>query len=132
MKKIYRSSIEPFDVFLAKDNGQYNKSGRHYFICIYSQEKDINNHLSNDLYGLMITSNNKYAKFFDNNFNDYNVEIRLNGKVSYALCDKVLRIPNNKKVIKTEHKLTNGEIYNIKKYLKKFMEEIKRQTNIKE
>jgi hypothetical protein len=28
--------------------------------------------------------------------------------------------------------LTNGEIYNIKKYLKKFMDEIKRQTNIKE
>lgn len=132
MKKFYRSSIEPFDVFLAKDNGQYNESGRHYFVCIYSQEKDINNHLSNDLYGLMITSNNKYAKFFDNNFNDYNVEIRLNGKVSYALCDKILRIPNNQKVIKTEHKLTNGEIYNIKKYLIKFMEEIKRQTNIKE
>lgn len=132
VKKIYRSSIEPFDIFLAKGNGQYNKSGRHYFVCIYSQEKDINNHLSNDLYGLMITSNNKYAKFFDNNFNDYNVEIKFNGKISYALCDKILRIPNNKNVIKTEHKLTNGEIYNIKKYLKKFMDEIKRQTNIKE
>jgi hypothetical protein len=88
--------------------------------------------LSNDLYGLMITSNSKYAQFFDNNFNDYNVEVRFNGKVSYALCDKILRIPNNKKVIKTEHKLTNGEIYSIKQHLKKFMEEIKRQTNIKE
>lgn len=129
---IYRSSIEPFDIFLAKDNGQYNKSGQHYFICIYSQELDINNNLANDLYGLMITSNSKYAQFFDNNFNDYNVEVRFNGKVSYALCDKILRIPNNQKVIKTEHKLTNGEIYNIKQHLKKFMKEIKRQTNIKE
>ena len=88
---IYRSSIEPFDIFLAKDNGQYNKSGRHYFICIYSQEKDINNNLANDLYGLMVTSNSKYAQFFDNNFNDYNVEVRFNGKVSYALCDKIGR-----------------------------------------
>lgn len=129
---IYRSSIEPFDIFLAKDNGQYNKSGQHYFICIYSQERDINNNLANDLYGLMVTSNSKYAQFFDNNFNDYNVEVRFNGKVSYALCDKILRIPNNQKVIKTEHKLTNGEIYNIKQHLKKFMKEIKRQTNIKE
>ena len=129
---IYHSSIEPFDVFLAKDNGQYNKSGQHYFICIYSQERDINNNLANDLYGLMVTSNSKYAQFFDNNFNDYNVEVRFNGKVSYALCDKILRIPNNQKVIKTEHKLTNGEIYNIKQHLKKFMKEIKRQTNIKE
>lgn len=129
---IYHSSIEPFDIFLAKDNGQYNKSGQHYFICIYSQERDINNNLANDLYGLMVTSNSKYAQFFDNNFNDYNVEVRFNGKISYALCDKILRIPNNQKVIKTEHKLTNGEIYNIKQHLKKFMEEIKRQTNIKE
>jgi len=80
----------------------------------------------------MVTSNNKYEKFFDNNFNDYNVEVRFNEKVSYVLCDKLLRIPNDEKVTKTEHKLTKGEIFNIKQHLKKFMEEIKRQTNIKE
>ena len=77
--------------------------------------------MSNDLYGLMVTSNSKYAQFFDNNFNDYNVEVRFNGKVSYALCDKILRIPNNQKGNKNgtqidkrrniQHKATFKKVY---------------------
>jgi len=127
-----RSNIKPFDIFLAKYNGQYNKTSRHYFICVYAQDIDINNELSNDLYGLMITSNSKYEHFFETGFNDYNVEIRFNEKISYALCDKILRIPNDKYVSKTEYTLTKGETYTIKQYLNKFIQELKRQTNIKE
>ena len=127
-----RSDINPFDIFIAEKNGQYNTNQRHYFVCMYNQAEDINNGLNNDLYGLMITSNSKYENFFDNDFNDYNVEVRFNGKISYALCDKIKRIPNDRKVKKTTYKLTKGEIYNIKQYFKKFIDEIKRQTNIKE
>lgn len=128
----YHSDIKLFDVFVAEQNGQYNKSKRHYFVCIYNQEKDPNNRLDSDLYGIMITSNKKYETLFEQSYNDYNVEIRLDGKISYALCDKIQRIPNNLLVQKKNFTLTKGEIYNIKKYFNKFINEVKRQTNIKE
>ncbi len=126
------SKIELFDVFLAKQDNQKNIKKQHYYVCVYSQLRDENNNLANDVYGLMITSNSKYERFFAKDFNDYNVEIRFNGKIAYVLCDKVLRIQSEDIVSKQTKSLTQGEIYNIKMYFSKFMQEVKRQTNIKE
>jgi hypothetical protein len=79
----HSEKILPFDLFVGYAYGQ-----RHYYVCIYSQDVDENNPLSNDVFGVLVTTNQKYKKMF---YNDYNVPITINGRQGYACCDKMLR-----------------------------------------
>lgn len=120
------SNIYPYDVILANINGQ-----NHYFVCIYTQLIDNANRLTNDIYGLVISTNKKYEHIFENHYNDYNAKIKINGKDAYVCCDKLTRISTRQERIILKHiSLTENEKEDIKKYLKKFLQEVKRQTGV--
>lgn len=94
-------TISPFDIFYAEKENEF-KTKRHYYLCIYVQSLDDNNNLRNDVYGLIITSNNKY-EFLTHD--DYNVPIELNGKKSYICCDKMVRMVIDNKMYKKNMKI---------------------------
>jgi len=122
------SNIQPFDIFFAEKRGDFENKYKHYYVCIYTQTNDINNPLKNDIYGLIITTNQKYK----NIVNDYNVEIELNGKSCYVCCDKIVRIKLDHNVYPKHKHLKPEKIDQIKFNLSKFMNEIKRQTMLGE
>lgn len=118
------SKLRPFDIFFAERN-----EDKHYYVCVYSQELDGNNTLKNDVYGLIITSNQKY-RYMEKN--DYNVEISINGKPSWVCCDKMVRLRINEDVTEKNIKLTRENIIQIKDKMAKFFIEIQRQTLLEE
>lgn len=117
---------QPYDVFYKEFATQDFGPSRHYYVCIYSQKIDQNNHLVSDIYGLMITSNQKY----NNIPNDYNVKIEINGKEVFVLCDKLFRFKVEENMTLVDRKLSNFEKSEIKDKLKKFLNEIERQVKI--
>jgi hypothetical protein len=122
MTQTYLSNIQPYDIFFKEFDSEFGRS-KHYYICIYTQREDNNNHLANDVYGLMITSNQKYQKIP----NDYNVELFLNGKVVFVLCDKLFRFKVEETMEILPTKLTTYKKSEIKDKLQKFVKEIERQ-----
>lgn len=114
--------ICPFDIFLAEINGV-----KHYFVCIYSQQHDINNHLSGDIYGLMITTNPKIEWLIDTKHNDYNVKIEINRKNCFVCCDKMIRMQLSDVIIKKRKRLTPKEMCAINQKVIGFQYEIHRQ-----
>jgi phosphate starvation-inducible protein PhoH len=122
------SRLLPYDVFFADKTCDFSDKNKHYYVCIYTQELDTNNVLFNDVYGLMITTNQKYNKMQ----NDYNVEIMVNGRRCYVNCDKMIRLQVDEKVTIKQQRLSQTEIKEIKINLNKFLEEVKRQSAIKE
>jgi hypothetical protein len=87
---------------------------------------DENNHLVNDVYGLMITTNQKYK----NIPNDYNVEIQINGKDCFVLCDKLFRFKIEENMEILDQTLTVYKKSEVKEKLDKFMKEIERQMKL--
>lgn len=117
--KTCRSNLNPYDIFFAKRIG-----GNHYFVCIYTQSNDINNVLTEDIYGLLITTNQKYARIPKN---DYNVEIYINNRRCYVCCDKLIRINKRDAVKKKYYTLEEEEKSEIRSKFSKFINEVERQ-----
>lgn len=113
------------DIFLVEYKNYYGHQ-KHYFYCVYSQEMDINNILTNDVVGLLITTNRKMEKIIKND-NDYNVKIKLYTQNAYVCCDKQMRF--NKKEIKDVKGdlLDDREKAEILFYYKRFIKESLRQ-----
>jgi hypothetical protein len=114
--------IKPFDVFYKMTTTEFGQS-KHYYVCIYSQALDENNKLVNDVYGLMVTTNQKY---FDLP-NDYNVKTEINGTPCFILCDKLFRFKIEDTMEVKEKKFSRYEMSEITEKLEKFIAEIKRQ-----
>lgn len=112
--------IQPFDVFLVNNN-----KDKHYYICIYTQQKDVNNKLFSDVYGLVVTSNKKYEYL---PYNDYNVPMFINSKKVFINCDKMVRIQINDDVIRKDIFVPHHVRKEIRYNLDKFITEIKKQT----
>lgn len=123
----HSNDIKLFDVFFYKEKNR-KKNQKHYFVCIYDQEEDVNNNLKNDVFGLVITTNLKYRHFKNN---DYNVELKINEVSCFANCDKLIRV-RKIDVEKKQVVLTNQEKYEIKKRFNKFLTELNRQIERKE
>lgn len=121
--------IKTGDIFLAEYNNYYGKKRKHYFYCIYTQKQDINNNLEEDIIGLMITSNKK-MDYIIQNFNDYNVKIKLYTTESYVCCDKIFRF-NKNEITTFGDLLDDFEKRMILIYYKKFMKETLRQLGDK-
>jgi hypothetical protein len=120
--KTLPNEIKPFHIFYKEASAEFG-SNKHYYVCIYTQNEDVNNHLVNDVYGLMITTNQKYENFP----NDYNVKIEINGKPCFVLCDKLYRFKVEQTMEVKEYKLTNYQKSEVVDKLQKFYTEIKRQ-----
>lgn len=119
--------IKTGDIFHVEYNNYYGTQKRHYFYCIYTQKEDINNTLSEDVIGLMITTNEK-MDYIVKYKNDYNVKITLNDKTAYVCCDKVFRFNvKDKKVDYVGDLLNAKEKKSITKYYKRFIKESLRQ-----
>ena len=118
--------IKTGDIFHAEYNNYYGTKKRHYFYCIYSQEEDINNHLYEDVIGLMITSNKKLDYIVDN-INDYNVKVKLYTTNSYVCCDKIFRFNKNEKIESKGDLLDDYEKKKVLEHYKKFINESLRQ-----
>lgn len=122
--------VKAGEIFHAEYNNYYGSKKRHYFFCVYSQEKDINNRLNEDVIGLMITSNSKMKKIIKRQ-NDYNVKIKLNATTSYVCCDKVFRFHKNE-IDYVGNPLNVYEKRTIIRYYKKFFKESLRQLGEKD
>lgn len=122
---ICRSNIRPFDIFFADKKSDFDNNFKHYYVCIYTQAEDPNNKLWNDIYGLIITTNQKYRNMTQN---DYNVEIEINGHSCYVCCDKLVRMRIDRNVKLKRQKLSNEKIEEVKANFFKFIEEMKRQV----
>lgn len=119
--------IKTGDIFHVEYNNYYGTQKRHYFYCIYTQKEDINNTLSEDVIGLMITTNEK-MDYIVKYKNDYNVKIKLNDKTAYVCCDKIFRFNvKDKKVDYVGDLLNAKEKKAITKYYKRFIKESLRQ-----
>ena len=119
--------IKTGNIFHVEYNNYYGTQKRHYFYCIYTQKEDINNTLSEDIIGLMITTNEK-MDYIVKYKNDYNVKIKLNDKTAYVCCDKVFRFNvKDKKVDYVGDLLNAKEKKAITKYYKRFIKESLRQ-----
>lgn len=119
--------IKTGDVFHAEYSNYYGHDKKHFFYCIYTQRQDVNNTLSEDIIGLMITSNPKMDYIIETK-NDYNVKIRLKNEDAYVCSDKVFRFNTNDKINKVNNSvLTNKEKRLINTYFKKFIKESFRQ-----
>ena len=119
--------IKTGNIFHVEYNNYYGTQKRHYFYCIYTQKEDINNTLSEDVIGLMITTNEK-MDYIVKYKNDYNVKIKLNDKTAYVCCDKIFRFNvKDKKVDYVGDLLNAKEKKSITKYYKRFIEESLRQ-----
>ncbi len=118
--------IKTGDIFLAKYSNYYGKNKAHYFYCIYSQEEDINNHLNEDIIGLMITSNPKMEDIIKN-YNDYNVKVKIYTTEAYVCCDKIFRFNTKDKVVNHGDLLDELEKQDILEHYKKFIGETLRQ-----
>lgn len=119
--------IKTGDIFHVEYNNYYGTQKRHYFYCIYTQKEDINNTLSEDVIGLMITTNEK-MDYIVKYKNDYNVKIKLNDKTAYVCCDKIFRFNVKDKKIDYVGDLLNAkEKKAITKYYKRFIKESLRQ-----
>jgi hypothetical protein len=117
----HSSNIKPFDVVLVNNNND-----KHYYICIYTQEMDINNKLTADIYGVAITSNTKYDYMVHN---DYNVPMFINEKKVYINCDKIVRLKiKEDNVTKKNFFVPPNVRKEIRYNLDKFITEIKKQT----
>lgn len=110
--------VLPFDIFIG-----YAHKKQHYFVCVYSQDADGNNPLTNDIFGVIVTTNPKYRKM---TYNDYNVPIIINRKQSYACCDKMYRF-KKEDINKKHYKLDSHTMEQIKEKTTKFFAEVKRQ-----
>ncbi len=117
-----KQTIKTFDIFYAPRN--VGESRKHYFVCIYSQEKDANNRLFSDIYGLMISTNPKYQKLPEN---DYNVQIEINEKTCFVLCDKWYRFEVDDSMEIKPAVLEEQTRIEIMAKLNKFIKEVKRQ-----
>ena len=122
MQKTSANELKPFDIFYKSSTSEFGIN-KHYYVCIYTQKLDENNHLINDVYGLMISSN---QKFFDLP-NDYNVKIEINGIPCFVLCDKLFRFKVEETMEIKEKKLNKYEILEVSENLNKFIGEVKRQ-----
>jgi hypothetical protein len=119
--------IKTGSIFHVEYNNYYGTQKRHYFYCIYTQKEDINNTLSEDVIGLMITTNEK-MDYIVKYKNDYNVKIKLNDKTAYVCCDKIFRFNvKDKKVDYVGDLLNAKEKKAITKYYKRFIKESLRQ-----
>lgn len=120
--------IKTGDIFHAEYTNYYGTNKRHFFYCIYTQEQDIHNTLSEDIIGLLITTNEKFEHIIENK-NDYNIKVKLNKRVAYVNADKIFRFNLRDKINtnKYKYKLNKKEKALIKKYYKKFIKESLRQ-----
>lgn len=113
------NNIEPFDLVLVN-----TKKDKHYYVCIYAQTLDGNNRLTSDIYGLVVTTNNKYENL---PYNDYNVPLEINGKKAYVNCDKLVRIKLYDNVQKKDFFIPHDKRKDIRYNLDKFITEVKKQ-----
>lgn len=117
-----RKLIEPFDVFYAKVATEFGERW-HYYVCVYSQHFDEKIPLSNDIYGLLITSNKKY-----NNKTEYSVKFSTEKfDESYIICDKLTRIIIDADVFNTDVVLSEKTKSEVIEKLDSFISEIKKQ-----
>lgn len=122
MQKTSANDLKPFDIFYKLSQSEFG-TNKHYYICIYTQKQDENNHLINDVYGLMISSNQKFFGLP----NDYNVKIEINGMSCFVLCDKLFRFKVEETMEIKEKKLNTYEKSEVGEKLNKFIAEVKRQ-----
>ncbi|HPW96768.1 MAG TPA: hypothetical protein PK557_07385 [Paludibacteraceae bacterium] len=87
----YHSNIKAGDIFHARYLNYKGTEKRHYFYCIYAQADDPNNTLTEDIIGLMISSNTKFERLEEQGVNDYNVQVEIFGKKSWVCVDKSFR-----------------------------------------
>jgi hypothetical protein len=116
------NELKPFDIFYKLSQSEFGIN-KHYYVCIYTQKQDENNHLINDVYGLMISSNQKFFGLP----NDYNVKIEINGLACFVLCDKLFRFKVEETMEIKEKKLNTYEKSEVGEKLNKFITEVKRQ-----
>ena len=62
MMMIYPSNIKAGDIFHAQYLNYRGELKHHYFYCVYTQNDDQNNNLTTDVMGLLISTNDKFAR----------------------------------------------------------------------
>lgn len=128
MMTYHSNTIKPFDIFYAEIYTPYGQKRKHYYVCIYAQPYDFNNPLESDVFGFVITTNQKYKHM---KYNDYNAKVKIGKKDAYVCCDKMVRVPINS-VQKKQTQLTMNEREDIQSKFLNFNRELLRQLQIKE
>lgn len=88
---MFPGNIKAGDLFHARYLNYQGELKHHYFYCVYTQQDDVNNKLSSDIVGLLISTNEKFAKLEAQGFNDYNVSVEINGRKAWVCADKMYR-----------------------------------------
>lgn len=128
MMTSHSDTIKPFDIFYAELYTPYGEKRKHYYVCVYAQPYDFNNPLESDIFGLVITTNQKYKRM---KYNDYNAKVKIGNKLAFVCCDKLVRVPI-KLVQKKNLQLNMSEREEIQEKFTNFNRELLRQLQIKE
>ena len=88
---MFPGNIKAGDLFHAQYLNYQGELKHHYFYCVYTQQDDVNNNLASDIVGLLISTNEKFAKLEAQGFNDYNVSVEINGRKAWVCADKMYR-----------------------------------------
>lgn len=100
----HSKEIKAGDLFYAQYLNYQGELKHHYFYCVYTQESDQNNSLSGDAVGLLISTNDKFARLAEQGLNDYNVAVTINGKKAWVCADKMYRFMLSDPTCKAERK----------------------------
>lgn len=106
MKTYPFNAIIAGNVFHAEYLNYKGSLKKHYFYCVYSQVEDKNNSLTEDIVGVMISTNDKFEKLAEQGMNDYNVEVEINGRKAWVCSDKVYRFSLQDDTIKLQKKVS--------------------------
>lgn len=87
----HSKNIKAGDIFHAKYLNYRGLTKQHFFYCVYTQSHDENNNLTEDIVGLLISTNKKFAKLEAQGFNDYNVKVEIHNKTAWVCTDKIFR-----------------------------------------
>ena len=88
---MFPGNIKAGDLFHARYLNYQGELKHHYFYCVYTQQDDVNNNLVSDIVGLLISTNEKFAKLEAQGFNDYNVSVEISGRKAWVCADKMYR-----------------------------------------
>jgi hypothetical protein len=80
----------------------------------------------NDIYGLIVTSNQKYKHIP----NDYNVDLYIYKKLAFVNCDKLFRIRLTEDITIKDFIVPEEKRKEIMNKTKKFMNEIQKQMEV--
>lgn len=120
---LLKKEINPHDIFYAEHFNFYGKKNKHYFYCIYSEKKDINNKSNKFIIGLLITTKKQ-----NNYIEDYSQTITLNNKKAFVRCNEEFKFKNDSIEITKKHfTITPKDTQNIIRCYERFIKEKKEQ-----